>query len=79
MEEAILMEQFDLWLRQIEATDRLEAELRTIQERLGTAYEERIDLQCAQLITHRINNLLTAKVLHGGEAMSGGARHGKTS
>ena len=39
---------------------QLEAKLRAVQLRLGTPAECLGDLECAQMIAHQINNVLTA-------------------
>ena len=42
---------------------QLEARLRAVQLRLGTPDEFLGDLECAQIIAHQINNVLTAQRL----------------
>lgn len=54
--------EFEAWLRQLEP-ERLEAELRAVQARLGTPAEGRTDFDCAQALAHRLNNLLTVNIL----------------
>ncbi len=40
---------------------QLEAKLRTVQLRLGSPHERPGDMDCAQLIAHQLNNVLTGE------------------
>jgi len=50
----------ELFLKQCTQA-QLETKLRTIQLRLGSPAERPGDLDCAQLIAHQLNNLLTVQ------------------
>jgi hypothetical protein len=60
--------EFELWLERVDA-ERLEAELRAIQSRLGTPAEGPHDFACAQAIAHRLNNLITTRILRQNAAL----------
>ena len=60
--------EFELWLKAVDAA-RLEAELRGIQARLGTPAEAPYDFACAQAIAHRLNNLITTRILRRNAAL----------
>ncbi|HWA24589.1 MAG TPA: hypothetical protein VG734_02865 [Lacunisphaera sp.] len=50
----------ELFLKQCDQP-RLETLLRTVQQRLGSPAERLGDVDCAQMIVHQMNNLLTVR------------------